>query len=101
MTVTEPALTTPSMRLDGKIAMITGAGRGLGRACALALAQAGAEVALVSRTRSELEALAAEIQQDGGKAIPVLGIRGQVDQFVRVALQVVEFFRRAAGSEGS
>ena len=72
MTDTEPALTTPSMRLDGKIAMITGAGRGLGRACALALAQAGAEVALVSRTRSELEALAGEIQQDGGKAFPVV-----------------------------
>ena len=72
MTDTEPALTTPSMRLDGKIAMITGAGRGRGRACALALAQAGAEVALVSRTRSELEALAGEIQQDGGKAFPVV-----------------------------
>lgn len=72
MTETEPALNTPSMRLDGKIAMVTGAGRGLGRACALALAQAGAEVALVSRTRSELDALAAEIQQDGGKAIPVV-----------------------------
>lgn len=72
MTDTKPALTTPSMRLDGKIAMITGAGRGLGRACALALVQAGAEVALVSRTRSELEALAGEIQQDGGKAFPVV-----------------------------
>ena len=72
MTDTEPALTTPSLRLDGKIAMITGAGRGRGRACALALAQAGAEVALVSRTRSALEALAGEIQQDGGKAFPVV-----------------------------
>jgi NAD(P)-dependent dehydrogenase (short-subunit alcohol dehydrogenase family) len=72
MTDTQPALTTPSMRLDGKIAMVTGAGRGLGRACALALAQAGAEVALVSRTRSELEELAGEIQAGGGKAIPVV-----------------------------
>ena len=72
MTETEPALATPSMRLDSKIAMVTGAGRGLGRACALALAQAGAEVALVSRTLSELDKLAGEICDDGGKAIPVV-----------------------------
>jgi NAD(P)-dependent dehydrogenase (short-subunit alcohol dehydrogenase family) len=72
MTDNEPALTTPTMRLDGKIALVTGAGRGLGRACALALAQAGAEVALVSRTRSELDRLAAEISDGGGKAIPVV-----------------------------
>jgi NAD(P)-dependent dehydrogenase (short-subunit alcohol dehydrogenase family) len=62
---------TPSMRLDGLTAVVTGAGRGLGRACAIALAEAGAEVALVSRTPSELEALAAEIETHGGKARPL------------------------------
>lgn len=72
MTDTEPALTTPTMRLDGKIAMVTGAGRGLGRACALALAQAGAQVALISRTLPELDRLAGEIIDGGGKAIPVV-----------------------------
>ena len=63
---------TPSMRLDGLTAVVTGAGRGLGRACALALADAGAEVVPVSRTRSELETLAVEIAARGGKAHPVV-----------------------------
>ena len=68
----EPELTTPTMRLDGKIAVVTGAGRGLGRACALALGQAGAEVVAVSRTESELEALADEIRNGGGVARPLV-----------------------------
>jgi NAD(P)-dependent dehydrogenase (short-subunit alcohol dehydrogenase family) len=55
-------------RLDGKSALVTGAGRGIGRAIALAFAGAGAELLLNSRTRSELEALAAEIGGRGGRA---------------------------------
>ena len=55
-------------RLDGKVAMVTGAGRGIGRAIALALAQAGAEVILNSRTPPELEAVASEISAQGGRA---------------------------------
>jgi len=62
------SLRTPSMRLDALTAVVTGAGRGLGRACALALADAGAEVMLVSRTQAELDALAAEIRGRGGAA---------------------------------
>src|SRR5437763_3940219 len=57
-----------AFRLDGKIALVTGAGRGIGRAVALALAAAGAEPVLVSRTRSELDSIAGEIAADGGKA---------------------------------
>ncbi len=60
--------TTPSMRLDGSIALVTGAGRGLGRGCSIALAEAGAEVILVSRTLDELERTAEEIRSTGGKA---------------------------------
>ena len=55
-------------RVDGRIAFITGAGRGIGRACAIALAQAGAEVWLAARTREDLDAAAAEIRAGGGKA---------------------------------
>ena len=57
-----------AFRLDGKTALVTGAGRGIGRAVALALATAGAELILVSRTRSQLEAVALEIEKAGGKA---------------------------------
>jgi NAD(P)-dependent dehydrogenase (short-subunit alcohol dehydrogenase family) len=52
---------TPSFRLDGKRAIVTGAGRGIGLAAAAALAEAGAEVTLVARTAGEIEAAAAEI----------------------------------------
>ncbi len=55
-------------RLDGKAALVTGAGRGIGRAVALALAAAGAELVLVSRTASELETVAGEIAHAGGRA---------------------------------
>lgn len=57
-----------TFRLDGRTALVTGAGRGIGRACAMALAHAGAEVWLAARTRDELEQVAAAIRGAGGKA---------------------------------
>jgi NAD(P)-dependent dehydrogenase (short-subunit alcohol dehydrogenase family) len=51
-----------SFRLDGRAAVVTGAGRGIGRACALALAAAGADVVAVSRTRSDLETLGPQLR---------------------------------------
>jgi NAD(P)-dependent dehydrogenase (short-subunit alcohol dehydrogenase family) len=57
-----------AFRLDGKRALVTGAGRGIGRAAALALAAAGAELALVSRTPDQLAAVAREIETAGGRA---------------------------------
>ena len=59
---------TERFRLDGRAALVTGAGRGIGRACAVALAQAGAEVWLVARSQHEIEAAANEIRAQGGKA---------------------------------
>jgi NAD(P)-dependent dehydrogenase (short-subunit alcohol dehydrogenase family) len=58
----------PSFRLDGKRALVSGAGRGIGLAAASALADAGAEVTLLSRTASEVEEAAAAIRARGQKA---------------------------------
>jgi NAD(P)-dependent dehydrogenase (short-subunit alcohol dehydrogenase family) len=70
--------------LDGRHALITGAGRGLGRGAALALAEAGAAVTLVSRTEAELAAVAAEIEAAGGRAcVQVADVRHE-DQVERV-----------------
>ena len=63
-----PATSVDNFRLDGKTALVTGAGRGIGRAVALALATAGAELILVSRTRSQLDEVAYEVANVGGKA---------------------------------
>jgi NAD(P)-dependent dehydrogenase (short-subunit alcohol dehydrogenase family) len=57
---------TPSLRLDGRRALVTGAGRGIGLACAAALAQAGAHVVLAARTTSEIDEVAESIRRDGG-----------------------------------
>jgi NAD(P)-dependent dehydrogenase (short-subunit alcohol dehydrogenase family) len=54
--------------LSGKHALVTGAGRGIGRACALALVEAGAGVTLVARSRDELDEVAVEAEAMGGQA---------------------------------
>jgi NAD(P)-dependent dehydrogenase (short-subunit alcohol dehydrogenase family) len=71
--MTEGALPrTPSFRLDGRRALVTGAGRGIGRAAAGALAEAGAHVVVASRTATELEALAEAIGEADGSAEPLV-----------------------------
>src|SRR6476659_7950737 len=70
--LTEPVpinlASTPSFRLDGKRALVTGAGRGIGLAAAGALADAGAEVTLAARTALEIEAAADAIRGRAQKA---------------------------------
>jgi len=56
-------------RLDGKVAIVTGAGKGIGAAIALALADAGADVALMARTAGDLESVAAQIEERGRRAL--------------------------------
>ena len=64
-------MTDSGQSLAGKVALITGGGRGIGRAIAVAFAGAGAAVCCAARTRSEIEAVAAEIEAAGGQALAV------------------------------
>ncbi len=57
------------LRLDGKVAIVTGAGRGLGRAMALALAEAGADIVAAARTRSQIEQTAAKVREMGRRCL--------------------------------
>ena len=78
------------LSLEGKSAIVTGAGRGIGRAIALSLAEAGADVALAARTLSELEDLAAEIQTLGSRAFAVptdVSDSSQVEYMVEATLK--------------
>ena len=59
------------MQLEGKAALVTGAGRGLGRSIALAYAQEGADVAIISRTPTELEQVAEEIRALGRRGLAI------------------------------
>ncbi|MFC4766741.1 SDR family NAD(P)-dependent oxidoreductase [Effusibacillus consociatus] len=61
----------PSFRLDDKVALVTGAGRGIGRALAIGLAEAGSDVAILARTMEDLEKVAGEILKLGRKAYPL------------------------------
>ncbi|MGA0393893.1 MAG: SDR family NAD(P)-dependent oxidoreductase [Rhodospirillales bacterium] len=69
-----------SFRLDGRVAVITGASEGIGRALSLGLAHAGADVVVCSRDKSKLDGLVAEIKDMGRRAEPYSIDISQVDQ---------------------
>lgn len=96
--MTQPLPKTPSLRLDGKRALVTGASRGIGLASAAALADAGAHVTLVARSKDDLAEAAAAIEAAGGsaEALPLdildaggvratLAARGHFDVLVNAA----------------
>jgi NAD(P)-dependent dehydrogenase (short-subunit alcohol dehydrogenase family) len=91
---------TPSFRLDGRRALVTGAGRGIGLAAASALAEAGAEVTLAARSRGEIEEAAAAIRARGQKASAlVLDVTDL--EAVRQAIEKAEPFEILVNNAGS
>lgn len=81
-------------RLDGRVAVITGAGRGIGAGCARAYAEAGADVAITARTEEQLEVVAAEVRGLGRRALVFPADVNELDTLDRfVDATVAEFGR--------
>jgi len=78
----------PSIRLDGRLAVITGASDGIGRAFALAYARSGAEVVLVSRTREKLLEVQRSVEAVGGRAHVIRADVGKFDEIRSIEQEV-------------
>ncbi|MBN1627629.1 MAG: SDR family oxidoreductase [Deltaproteobacteria bacterium] len=81
------------MKLKDKVAVITGAGRGLGRAIAIAMAREGANVAVMSRTLNELNAVEEEIASAGGRAFVFKGDISRQNDVGRMVAQTTAIFK--------
>jgi NAD(P)-dependent dehydrogenase (short-subunit alcohol dehydrogenase family) len=83
----------PSFRLDGRLAVITGASDGIGRAFALAYARSGAEVVLVSRTRDKLKEVQRQVEGAGGLAHVITADVSKIDDIRSVEHRVSDLIR--------
>jgi NAD(P)-dependent dehydrogenase (short-subunit alcohol dehydrogenase family) len=84
--------TSQLLDLTGKVAIVTGASRGIGAALAAAFAAAGARVVLASRKMEDLEAMAARIREAGGEALAVACHTGRADEVEALAARAEEAF---------
>ncbi len=81
-----------AFRLDGRVAVVTGSTRGIGRAAALALAEAGADLVITGRDRAAAEMVADEIQERGRRSCVVIGDLTDEDTPARIAAAAIEEF---------
>lgn len=82
------------MHLAGKVALVTGAGSGIGAAAARLLADEGAHVAALGRTRDKLDDVVAEIKAKGGEALALAADTSHPEEIARAVRQTVERFGR-------
>ena len=82
------------MQLAGKVALVTGAGSGIGKAAAQLLALSGAKVAVLGRTESELEQTVVHIQDNQGEAMPVVADISQPEQMQQATQQIIDQWGR-------
>jgi NAD(P)-dependent dehydrogenase (short-subunit alcohol dehydrogenase family) len=82
------------MELEGKVALVTGAGSGIGKAAALKLAREGAAVGVLSHTEDEIRKTADEIKQAGGRAIPLVADVGDAGQMENAVAELAQVFGR-------
>jgi len=83
-----------SVDLSGKVAIVTGAGRGIGRAIAVAYAAAGADVVLTARTPGEIDEVAASIEAVDGRALPVVADAADRSATRRLVAETIDAFGR-------
>jgi 7-alpha-hydroxysteroid dehydrogenase len=83
-------------RLDDKVAIVTGAGRGIGRGCALAFAEMGAHVACAARTPEQIEATAEQVRGHGRRALAVPCDVMQTEQLERLVERTLDELGRLA-----
>ncbi len=82
------------MRLKGKVALVTGASSGIGKATALLLAEQGARVAALSRTRADLEKVVAEIEELGGAGLVVVADISKPEEMAAATTKIVDTWDR-------
>jgi 3-oxoacyl-[acyl-carrier protein] reductase len=80
--------------LNGKIALITGASRGIGQAAAIGMARAGADIAIASRKLPDLEKVAEEVRKTGRKCLPVAAHVARMEEINDLVRRVMEEFGR-------
>ena len=82
------------MQLQGKVALITGGGSGIGEASAKLMAREGAKVTIIGRTKEKLDTTVADIRQQGGEGLAISADISQPDQMQKVMQEIIAHWGR-------